>query len=86
VHENGMAAGRQITVVPNPFPSKSRLVLVPPGRETVDIVAYDVLGRKALVLGAGSNDVSHLAPGVYFLQDAHSSLRLRPARRMVIIR
>jgi hypothetical protein len=42
----------------------------------------DVSGRKIIELHAGANDVSRLAPGVYFVRDAQS----QAARRIVIQR
>jgi len=39
----------------------------------------DISGRKVLALRAGANDISHLAPGVYFIKSADE-------RRMAMIR
>jgi hypothetical protein len=48
-------------------------------------VLLDIAGRKMLDLAPGPNDVSHLAPGVYFV---HSRLdqRLSPVSKVVITR
>ena len=40
----------------------------------------DVGGRKIMDLKAGANDVSNLAPGVYFIRSSRSA----PARKVVI--
>ncbi|MEO0107953.1 MAG: YncE family protein [candidate division WOR-3 bacterium] len=42
---------------------------------TTQAVLLDISGRKALGLKPGANDISHLAPGVYFLRHA-SGLRI----------
>jgi hypothetical protein len=50
-----------------------------------EIVLMDASGRKVLTLRAGPNDVSHLAPGVYFV---HSAVGTRHAStsRVVVAR
>jgi hypothetical protein len=45
----------------------------------------DVSGRKVLDLRAGANDVSHLAPGVYFVRTATRD-RHPPMSRVVVTR
>jgi hypothetical protein len=35
-----------------------------------EIALLDISGRRVTVLHSGSNDVSHLAPGVYFVRSA----------------
>jgi Neuraminidase (sialidase) len=45
----------------------------------------DAAGRKAMVLRLGANDVSHLAPGVYFVQEASGVEREASAFTKVLI-
>jgi hypothetical protein len=45
---------------------------------------HDDAGRRVLNLKPGPNDVSHLAPGVYFVRDADG--HVNAARRVVIAR
>jgi hypothetical protein len=40
-----------------------------PFRSPSDAVLFDASGRRAAVLKAGTNDISHLAPGVYFIRE-----------------
>ncbi|UCG42756.1 MAG: T9SS type A sorting domain-containing protein [candidate division WOR-3 bacterium] len=56
-----------------------RRILSRGGRQEAELV--DITGRRALVLRQGENDVSHLAPGIYFLRSAAGSGR--PARSTV---
>jgi hypothetical protein len=54
---------------------------------TSDIVLLDVSGRRVLSLGAGPNDVSHLAPGVYFVRETSRTANATPRlTRVVVVR
>lgn len=44
----------------------------------------DVSGRKVLDLKPGANDVSRLAPGVYFVKEAHAQAQPQAVRKVVI--
>jgi hypothetical protein len=39
-----------------------------PLRSPTDAILFDASGRRAAVLRSGPNDISHLAPGVYFIR------------------
>jgi len=55
------------------------------GRETEDRAELlDVSGRKAMDLVPGENDVSGLAPGVYFVRNAQA--QAQAIRKVVITR
>ncbi len=51
---------------------------------------WDATGRRVAVLSVGLNDISHLAPGVYFVREAHAQAqaqvgsRPRVARKIVL--
>jgi len=47
---------------------------------------WDVAGRRAATLSVGSNDISHLAPGVYFIRQEPqaTSHELQATRKVVI--
>jgi hypothetical protein len=44
----------------------------------------DAAGRKVMELHSGANDVSRLAPGVYFVQKAQAQAQAQAARKVVI--
>jgi hypothetical protein len=46
----------------------------------------DVSGRKVLVLRPGANDVSRLAPGVYFVREAQARAQAQPVRKVIVSR
>lgn len=46
----------------------------------------DVSGRKVIELHAGANDVSGLAPGVYFVREAQAQAQAQAVRKVVITR
>jgi hypothetical protein len=48
----------------------------------------DISGRRVMSLRPGANDVRTLAPGVYFVREAHQAAGLKPqaARKIVISR
>jgi YVTN family beta-propeller protein len=46
----------------------------------------DAAGRKVLALKAGANDVSHIAPGVYFVRAASRELSAVSCRKVVLAR
>ncbi len=50
---------------------------------------FDASGRRAAVLESGLNDVSHLAPGIYFLRESHAQAvgvrRSAVAARKIVI-
>jgi len=49
---------------------------------------FDASGRRAAVLESGLNDISHLAPGVYFIREESQAASPRPqaVRKIVIAR
>ena len=57
------------------------------GPETGDRVELlDISGRKVLDLRPGANDVSHLAPGVYFVSEEPQAASRKPqAVRKVVL-
>jgi len=57
-----------------------------PLRSTKQADVYDASGRRAAVLRSGPNDISHLAPGVYFLRGPKTEDgRLDAAVRKVVV-
>ena len=44
----------------------------------------DISGRKVMDLHAGTNDVSHLAPGVYFVREAQAQAQAQAVRKVVV--
>jgi hypothetical protein len=47
---------------------------------------WDATGRRAAALQSGPNDISHLAPGVYFVREKPLASRNRPqATRKIVI-
>jgi hypothetical protein len=46
----------------------------------------DAAGRKVAELRAGTNDVSKLAPGVYFVREAQAQAQARAIQKVVILR
>jgi len=48
----------------------------------------DICGRNVMTLHPGANDVSHLAPGVYFVREQPQASGLKPqaVRKIVIQR
>ena len=65
------------------------VLLLPPApgvKRSASSVLLDISGRKVLVLHAGANDVSALAPGVYFvIEEPQASSRKPQAVRKIII-
>lgn len=49
---------------------------------------YDASGRKAAVLRPGPNDISHLAPGVYFVREEPQAASSKPqaVQKVVVTR
>jgi len=47
---------------------------------------FDTSGRKVMVLGPGSNDVSRLSPGVYFVRQAQAQAQAPATRKVIIAR
>jgi DNA-binding beta-propeller fold protein YncE len=57
-----------------------------PLRSTTEAVLFDASGRRAAMLRFGPNDVSHLAPGVYFVREGlQTSSRKPEAVRKIVI-
>jgi hypothetical protein len=46
----------------------------------------DISGRKVLNLKSGANDVSHLAPGIYFVREAHAQAQAQAICKVIITR
>lgn len=61
-------------------PSVVRAMLERPAN-AAPAVLFSAAGRRVAYLGAGRNDLSRIAPGVYFLQTGAA-----PARRLVLVR
>jgi hypothetical protein len=70
VSEKPGVGRREPAVGVAPNPGRNRLNLA--GTESATLL--DLSGREALVLRPGGNDVSRLAPGVYFLRNGGSSV------------
>jgi len=51
-----------------------------------EVALLDAAGRKVLDLVPGPNDVSRLAPGVYFLREAVAQAQARAVRKVIIPR
>jgi hypothetical protein len=49
-----------------------------------EIALLDISGRKVLDLQPGPNDVSHLAPGVYFVREAQAQAHAQAVRKVVL--
>jgi len=46
----------------------------------------DATGRRVLILGPGDNDVTSLAPGVYFIHEAQAQAQAQAVRKVIIAR
>jgi DNA-binding beta-propeller fold protein YncE len=59
-----------------------------PLRSQTDAALFDASGRRAAVLNAGPNDISHLAPGVYFVREEPQAASQKPQaiRKVVLTR
>ena len=59
-----------------------------PLRSPTDAVLFDATGRRAAVLRPGPNDISHLAPGVYFVREGLGTRGQGPGktRKVVVTR
>lgn len=57
-------------------------------RVTASFVLLDAAGRKVLDVHSGANDVSHLAPGVYFVlgEQQSPSLKTQAIEKLMIVR
>ncbi len=77
VYDSVVFAGLQ--AAPESPPRAARLQTVlsrsAPLRSPTEAVLFDASGRRAAVLKSGPNDISHLAPGVYFVRQALSVRR-----------
>jgi hypothetical protein len=49
-----------------------------PLRSPAEAVLFDAAGRKAAILKTGSNDIRHLAPGVYFVREESQASGRKP--------
>jgi DNA-binding beta-propeller fold protein YncE len=83
--------GRPVTTRGLPMPTVVRGVLFLPEASSHKLQAaslLDVAGRKVLDLKAGANDVSRLAPGVYFVRQEPqaSSHKLQAVDKVIITR
>jgi hypothetical protein len=47
---------------------------------------FDMTGRAVMSLRPGTNDVSHLSPGVYFVREAQAQAQAQATRKVVITR
>jgi hypothetical protein len=74
------AAGRAASTEPTVVRGNLRLPLSP---STVCISLFDMTGRQVMALRPGPNDVSRLAPGVYFARTANGEQRLASAKVIV---
>ncbi len=52
----------------------------------VEVALLDIAGRHVLNLLPGANDVSHLAPGVYFVREAQAQAHVQAACKVVLTR
>ena len=57
-----------------------------PSPSTSSSCLLDISGRKVLGLHCGANDVSRLAPGVYFVREAQAQAQAQAIRKIVITR
>ena len=60
------------------------VLLLPPSLLTPNCSLLSIDGRKVADLHAGANDVSHLAPGVYFLHEARAQAQAQAVRKVTI--
>jgi hypothetical protein len=68
---------------PRPATIVRKVLSLPAGLDCrLPIVLQDISGRKVLALRPGPNDVSALAPGVYFL---HSTLDNRQSKMTKVV-
>jgi len=58
----------------------------PSSRPQAASCLLDAAGRKALELRPGANDVSGLAPGVYFVREAQAQAQAQAVRKVIITR
>lgn len=59
-----------------------------PLRSPTEAVLFDASGRRAAALKCGPNDISQLAPGIYFLRERLQATSRKPqaVRRIVVVR
>jgi hypothetical protein len=86
----GIGAGAALPAKSKPLATVVRgvLLLLPPAsgvERRASSVLLDIAGRKVLDLHAGTNDVSNLAPGVYFVRERLAVGGERSTVRKVVI-
>ena len=83
--EEGRTAPDATRFTPNATIVRNRLIILQPANCDLQtgMMLLDLSGRKLMSLHAGSNDVSDLAPGVYFVQWA-SGNRTRKTRLTLV--
>ena len=59
-----------------------------PLRSPTEAVLFNATGRRAVVLKCGPNDISQLAPGVYFVREEPQAASSKPqaVRKVVVTR
>ena len=62
------------------------ILLLPVSPSTTHTSLFDMTGRRVMSLRPGPNDVSGLAPGVYFVREAQAQAQARTTRKVVIQR
>jgi len=59
---------------------------LPASAFTLHSSLFSLSGEKVLDLAPGPNDVSHLAPGVYFVREAQTQAQAQATRKVIITR
>lgn len=57
-----------------------------PLRSTAAGTLFDASGCRAAILQSGATDISHLAPGVYFIREAEAQAHAQAIREVIITR
>jgi YVTN family beta-propeller protein len=90
IYDSVIVAGVQAGPVSLAQPARARTLLCrsEPLRSTTAGVLFDASGRKVAVLQPGSNDISSLMPGVYFVREEPQAASSKPqaVRKLVVAR
>jgi len=75
-----------VTMESRPGASPTLVSRSAPFRASISAELYDATGRKAATLRQGLNDISQLAPGVYFVRQAQAQAQAQAIRKVVVQR
>jgi DNA-binding beta-propeller fold protein YncE len=88
VYDSVIFAGLQARPAETTQPRRFQTLLnrSTPLRSPADATLFDATGRRAAALKDGANDISHLAPGVYFVRAAQAQAQAQAIRKVVVTR